>query len=134
MLISIASLCFALYLLFSKPLVEKLGSRLFTCIALLSASVAILLFAFSQGSFAQGNTPSAQGLWLIFLIAVFCTVIPSFFTSEAIARIGAERTSIAAMTGPIVTSIAAVAVLGELFTLWHALGIALVVVGIARLK
>lgn len=132
-LISMASLCFAFYLLYSRPLVARLGSRLFTCIALLCACAAILLFAWLSGSF-DAAPPSRRALWLIGVIALFCTVIPSFMTAEAIARIGSEHTSIAAMTGPVVTSAAAVTVLGEAFTGWHVLGIALVIAGVSRLR
>ncbi|NNC54526.1 MAG: DMT family transporter, partial [Pseudomonadales bacterium] len=60
LLISAASLCFACYLVFSKRLVETLGSRLFTCIALLSASAVIIFFAASQGLLGSAQLPAAR--------------------------------------------------------------------------
>jgi len=50
---------FSLYVLFGKRIIDKVGSRLFTCIA----------------------TNKVYGI--SFLIAIFCTIIPSFCISEA---------------------------------------------------
>lgn len=124
---------FALYLVFGKDLISEVGSRLFTCIALLSASIGILVhYALTHGLTAGELNINATGL--IFFIAIFCTVIPTFFTTAAVARIGAERTGIIATIGPAFTSIAAVAVLNEAFTKYHAAGILLTMLGIGMLR
>ena len=124
-----SALSFALYLLFSKQLIEDLGSRVFICIALIAAGAAGLIhYAFTQTiSEPQVNE---KALWLILFIAIFCTVIPSFFTAAAVARIGADRTGIIAMIGPAITSLFAVVVLSENFTVYHAIGIMITVFGI----
>ena len=124
-----SALSFALYLLFSKKLITELGSRVFTCIALISASLAILLHYSITHTISEPQL-NQQALWLIVFIALFCTVIPSFFTAAAVERIGADRTGIIAMVGPAVTSLFAVLVLSEKFTVYHAIGIAITVFGI----
>ncbi|MFT5609695.1 MAG: drug/metabolite transporter (DMT)-like permease [Polaribacter sp.] len=124
-----SALSFAIYLIFSKSLITELGSRVFTCIALISASIGIFIhYAFTRSILtAQVN---AIGLSWIFVIAIFCTVIPTFFTTAAVARIGANKTGIAAMVGPAFTSSFAVLILGEEFTIYHAVGIVMVVMGV----
>ena len=124
-----SALSFAIYLIYSKPLISQLGSRTFTCIALLSASTGIFIhYAVTHSVMSpQLNT---VGLFWILIIAIFCTVIPSFFTTAAVARIGANKTGIVAMVGPGVTSIFAVLILDELFSIYHALGIVITVAGV----
>lgn len=135
-----AAFCFAGYLLFSKPLMVKMGSAVFTCIALLSASAGIFAYYgvifFGNGGFAtvQDIVMTDKALLLIFIIAIFCTVIPSFLTTAAVVRIGADRTSIIAMIGPAFTSAFAVLLLSEAFTVAHFAGAVLVIVGVAFLQ
>jgi drug/metabolite transporter (DMT)-like permease len=58
-------------------------------------------------------------------------VIPTFFTTAAVARIGPDRTGIIAMVGPGFTSLFAVAILAEDFTLFHLCGILLSILGVS---
>ena len=128
-----SALTFSLYLLFGKSLIQEVGSRLFTCVALIAASVGILLHYSVTHSISNPQV-NAAALWLILIIAIFCTVIPTFFTTAAVARIGADRTGIIAMIGPAFTSIFAVLILAESFTAFHAAGIALTVLGVWILR
>lgn len=128
-----SALSFSLYLLYGKTLIAEVGSRLFTCVALIAASIGILLHYTITRSVTNPEVNSTA-LWLILIIAIFCTVIPTFFTTSAVARIGADRTGIIAMSGPAFTSVFAVSMLAESFTIYHAAGIALTIVGIAVLK
>lgn len=125
--------CFSVYLLFGKPLIEEMGSRLFTSIALISASIAILSHYAVTSSISTPNVNGIALFW-IFIIAIFCTVIPTFFTTAAVARIGSEKTGIMATVGPAFTSLFAVTILGEIFTIYHFAGIAVTIIGIAILK
>ena len=72
-------------------------------------------------------------LIIILIIAIFCTVIPTFFTTAAVERIGAGRTGIVAMIGPAFTSVFAVLILQEAFTVYHLLGIVITVIGVSLL-
>jgi len=128
-----SAISFSIYLLYSKPLIEQVGSRLFTCLALISASIGIFIHFLLTHSIAD-TAVNNQALFLILLIAIFCTVIPTFFTTAAISRIGADRTGIVAMIGPGFTSIFAVSILNEDFTIYHLIGIALTILGVSVLK
>lgn len=128
-----SALSFAIYLLLGKSLIDQLGSRLFTCIALISASLAIFVHYAVTRSISQPEV-NAQALCLILVIAIFCTVIPTFFTTAAVARIGADRTGIVAMIGPAFTSSFAVLILSEAFTIYHATGIVITVLGVWVLR
>jgi len=124
---------FSFYLLFGKSLITEIGSRVFTCIALISASIGILLH-YSVTHSLLAPQINERALWLILIIAIFCTVIPTFFTASALARIGPDKTGIVAMVGPAFTSLFAVLILSENFTLYHAAGIALTVLGVWILR
>jgi len=124
---------FSIYLLYSKSLISQLGSKLFTCIALISASIGILIH-YSITHSVTAPDVNSTALWLILIIAIFCTVIPTFFTTAAVARIGADRTGIVAMVGPGFTSIFAVWILSESFTIYHLIGIIITVAGVATLN
>ena len=129
-----SALAFSVYLVLSKPLVQEVGSRVFTCIALLAASAAVGVYFFTIAGGVQAMPPVNQNAWgYITFIAIFCTVIPTFFTTAAVARIGPERTGIIAMIGPGFTSVFAVLILAEQFTIYHLLGIIITVIGVAML-
>lgn len=133
LLITASAIVFSFYLLFSKTLMAETGSRIFTCLAFIGASLGI----FTHYLITHASNPAPvtnTALTLILCIAVFCTVIPSFFTTAAVQRIGADRTGIIAMIGPGFTSVFAVAILGESFTIYHLLGIALTIAGVAILS
>ena len=128
-----SALSFAIYLLFAKNLITSMGSRVFTCIALLSASSGIFIhYALTRSLIAP--QVNSTGLFWILVIAIFCTVIPTFFTTAAVGRIGADKTGIVAMIGPAFTSTFAILILSEAFTLYHAVGIALTIAGVWLLQ
>ncbi len=120
---------FALYVLLSKPLIEKLGAGLFTSLAMVSSCL------FTQVNLlhtpAQTILEYSSAIYgYAFALAFFSTVIPSYAMSAAIARIGSERTAITGTTGPLFTTLLAVWILGESLTIYHLTGLALVVLGV----
>lgn len=128
-----AAFTYACYILFQKSPIKIMGSRMFTSIAMLAASMAI----FVHGAFSSGLEfldISAYVLWLSFVTAIIGTVIPSYLLAEAVNRIGAGPTSISIGIGPIFTSIFAVLSLGESFTIYHLIGTLLVIIGIYLLS
>lgn len=133
LIILVCAACFSFYLLFGKPLIEEMGSRLFTSIALISASIGILSHYAVVAPITSPNVNNTALFW-IFIIAIFCTVIPTFLTTAAVARIGSEKTGILATIGPGFTSIFAVTILKENFTAYHLVGIVVTILGISFLK
>lgn len=128
-LVFISAISFAIYTLWSKPMMGKVGSMMFTCLAMLSASIIILLHFGLSHSFSELNV-STNALVLAAAIALFATVIPSFLVAEAINRMGPERTSVVGTCGPVITSLVAVFCLGEAFTLYHFAGLSMVMLAV----
>ena len=130
-LVFASALCFALFMLLSKVQITHIGSRLFTSIAMSSASIAVICHFSLTQSFDQLMV-SSESLFLVFGIAIISTVIPSFLMSAAISRIGPGHTSLVGSVGPMMTAVLAVNFLGEAFTLYHALGMMLVIAGVSQ--
>ena len=124
-----SAITFALYQHLAKRQMLVLGAGLFTCIGMSTAAVCgigqNLVISGPQSYFALSPT-----LWMYGLaLGVLGTVLPSFLMNAGMARIGARATSSTAALGPIVTIVFAVLVLNEPFTIYHALGTVLVLVG-----
>lgn len=124
-----SALSYSIYVILGKPFISRLGSRLFTSIAMLGSTFFVCVYLLGWKQIAvTGIAPSIWGY--SFLLAFVSTVFPSFMISEAIARIGASRTTILGSVGPVFTIILAVFTLNEPFTWWHFLGVILVFIGV----
>lgn len=140
LLILLSALSYAIYMVFSKKHIDQLGSLLFTCVSMTSATLATIVHSTIQlGLF---NNEDSIASWefsnelmaIILLLTFAATVIPSFMISEAVKRIGAANAALTGTVGPVMTSIMAVVLLGEMFTFYHGLGMVLVILGVSRLK
>ncbi|MEE9327032.1 MAG: DMT family transporter [Cocleimonas sp.] len=129
----VAAISFSFYVIFSKAYISRLGSLIFTSIAMSSSLVFVLVQFFASHELADLNV-SARVWILIGLLAVFSTVIPSFLMSEAINRLGATKTSIMGSIGPVVTIILAVNLLDEQFGWAQTIGLLLVLLGVSLLR
>jgi drug/metabolite transporter (DMT)-like permease len=124
-----AAVIYAVYNILAKPLIDQMGAQLFTSIAMSAAGpvvVAHFLIAHPLSALAvDGN-----GLLLMLAIGTISTAIPGYCISAGIGLIGPERTAIIGNISPVATVVLAVSVLGEAFTVWHAAGTALVLLGV----
>ena len=124
-----SAITFALYQHLAKRQMLVLGAGLFTCIGMSTAAVC----AIAQNLIIAGPmsyTVLAPQIWAYGLaLGILGTVLPSFLMNMGMARIGARATSSTAAFGPVVTIIIAVVVLSEPFTIFHAAGTLLVLVG-----
>ena len=128
-----AALAFAMYQLASKRVMRDMGSGLYTCLAMGGAGVSVLTHSwFSYISSAEDWSvlldPSLLGVGG--LLAIVCTVLPSFMMSAAIARVGPEAVAVVGTLSPICTVGLAVMILGEPFGLTDGLGTLLVIFGV----
>ncbi|MCH2191325.1 MAG: DMT family transporter [Gammaproteobacteria bacterium] len=127
-------LAFSLYVLLSKTVIDQVGGAAFTVVAMLSSGVCILIhFIISEQVFNWLSLDS-MAFWLIVLMTVVTTVIPSFLIAEAISLVGPQKTSIAGTVGPAITSVFAVFLLDEAFGPSQLLGILLVVMAITYMQ
>lgn len=128
----LAALSFSFYVLFGKNLIQQIGSLWFTSLAMSVSSAFVLIHFAIIGDFENLHITNLAWLWLV-LLAVVSTVIPSFMISEAIHKIGPAQTGIIGILGPIMTMGLAIYLLNEAFTIWHLLGMCLVICGVAIL-
>lgn len=124
-----SALTFAFYQHLARRQMLVIGAGLFTCIGMSTAA----LLAIAQSLVVDGPATYAgfsPYVWLLgLMLGIFGTVLPSFLLNAGIARIGPRATSSTASFGPIITIVLAVFILGEDFTLFHAIGTALVLFG-----
>jgi drug/metabolite transporter (DMT)-like permease len=120
----------ALYQLLAKSLITRVGSRMFTCIAMTSAGVGVLAHFFAWHGVSALFALPAHIVLIGALLGIFATVLPSFMLNAALERIGAEAVSMIGTLSPAATIVMAILVLGEPFTLTDALGTALVIAGV----
>ncbi len=135
-LVALAALSFSCYVIFSKRYIQRLGSLFFTSVAMLSSTLFVFMhFFITHGIDGISNLHVSNTIWLYaFLLGVVSTLVPSFMISEAIARIGGTKTSIAGSVGPVFTILLAVAILGEDFGWVHFVGMILVITGVLALN
>ncbi len=101
-LVFASSVAYAIYLSGSGPMIARLGAMRFSALAMLvSTALTLVHFGLTQplGRLVQ---PLPVYGWSL-AMAVFSTVIPVFALSAAIRRLGAERTSLYGMVGPMLT-------------------------------
>jgi len=125
-----AAIAFAFYQLLARDLIGPMGSRLFTCIAMLGAGAATALqFVLTQPLTSLAPNPAAFGYGVA--LAIGATIVPTFCLNAALERISAQANSAIATLSPVITLLLAVVVLDEPITLVDAASTALVMAGVA---
>jgi len=120
---------FGLYQLLAKVQIARIGSRMFTSIAMTGASFAAFAGFFAGHSAADLAVVGAILPHAAFL-AVGATVIPSFLMNAALARISAQANGAIGMISPIATIGLSSIFLGERLTLTELVGAILVMSGV----
>jgi len=124
-----AAISFALYQFFAKDVIAEMGPGLFTCFAMMGASLAAFAEFFLRHD-AREVLVSAPVLGYAILLAMAATVLPSFFMNAALHRISAHANAAIGILGPVSTMLLAVAILGEPLTLIGVMVSALVLAGV----
>ena len=129
LLVFLSAASYAIYLIFSGEMVQRLGSlRLVGLTSSVASLLCIAQFVLLRPWNAALVAPPV--IWLSVLNATVCTALPVLLVMMAIERIGASVVSQASMVGPMSTILMGVLILGEPFTAWVAAGTALVMAGI----
>lgn len=127
-----SAVSYSLYMLFSAQAVERMGSARLVGMATGTACLlCIAQFLILRPLEAMHVAPEV--LWLSGVNAVFGTFVPVLLVMMAIKRIGAAAAAQVGLIGPLSTVLLAVFILDEPFTLWIAVGTALVLAGIGLL-
>ncbi|PCJ20827.1 MAG: hypothetical protein COB04_03930 [Gammaproteobacteria bacterium] len=124
----LSAVCFAVYVMGSEKHVIRVGSIRYTCYAMTGASVAIVVhFITIHGAVLPVITDHA--MTLIFGMAILSTVMPSLLFSLGVKHLGALDVSVVGMIGPVAAVIMSSVFLGEAFTVYHLVGLFLVLAG-----
>jgi drug/metabolite transporter (DMT)-like permease len=124
-----SAVSYAVYLVSSSQVVMRIGSVRFTAYATSVASLlCILQFLLLRPLSALQLPPQVYGLAVA--MALGCTVLPVFVTSEALRRIGANQVAIIGAAGPVTTIFLGWLGLEEKMTLLQIAGAVLVLVGV----
>lgn len=124
-----SAVAYAIYLVMAGEIVRRLGAIRPTAYAMLVSTLAVFVhFVLLNEASALEQPPPVY--WLSLVNGIFCTVLPVFAIMLAVQRIGANRTALATMIGPVSTILLAFVFLAEAISAWQLLGTALVLVGI----
>lgn len=132
-LVFASSVAYAIYLVGSGQLIAHLGSSRFTAMAMVVATAATLLHFAIKRPLSDLITQRWEIYTLAAGMALFSTVIPVFMQSTAIKYIGAARTSMVGMLGPVATILLGWAILDEVLSAWQFIGALLVIAGVMQL-
>ncbi len=128
-LVFASSISYALYLAGSAAMIGRLGALRFSALAMLVSSAVTLAHFAATHPFSAFVQPLPVYGWGA-VMAIFATVVPVFAQSAAIRRIGAGRSALIGMVGPLLTIGFGWWLLGEGVSPAQLLGAALVVAGI----
>ena len=124
-----SALTYALYSAGAESVIRRLGASRFAALAMLVSTTATQLHFFAAEPLEAWIQP-----WPIYLcglgMALFSTVLPVFWQSAAIRRIGTARAVLIGTLGPVLTIVFGWGLLGEPMSLAQVAGAALVLAGV----
>ena len=123
------ALFYALFMVGSSYYVAKTGSWLFTSMAMMAASGAVLLHQGIAGDQHLGSF-DWEVYALALTMAIIATILPTFMISEGIRLVGAGNAAIIGSVGPISTIVLAYIFLDETLGWLQMAGTGLVVAGV----
>jgi drug/metabolite transporter (DMT)-like permease len=128
------AITYALYYLGTGDLVKRIGAMRLAGLSGSASCVLVLAHYLLVGQPAQ--LPDLPGM--VFghaaMMAAFSTVLPVWWLALAIARLGAGQAAAVGTMGPVLTVAAAWLLLGEPLSVLQIGGLALVMLGVARIK
>ncbi len=128
-LVFACAMTYAIYVVCTGEMVQRIGSARFTSIALIGATVPSLIhnyFANGMNLFHFAPEVYKLTVWLV----VVSTVIPVFLIVEGIRRVGSNVSGLIGFIGPISTIFFADIFLGEHATFLQIIGTIIVIYGI----
>lgn len=129
LLILASAACWAIYSVFSKPLVLRLGGYAATTWVMVAGAFELIILWCCWP--APAIWPNDAGIWTaVFYLALFPTALAFFAWYEAMRLIKLSMLNIMQYLSPVFTVLLAWVLLGERLTLWQFAGMAVVVLGI----
>ncbi|MES2353961.1 MAG: DMT family transporter [Pseudomonadota bacterium] len=129
LLVLASAIFFAVYMVGSGALVQKLGSMRYTAYASIASCLAVILqFVLTHDIKELEQPMPVYGYALA--MAIFSTVLPVLLMSEGIRRVGSSAASMIGTVGPVLTIGMGYAFLHESVTLLQTAGVILVLAGV----
>lgn len=126
--IFLCALTFSIYLVGSGRLIPMVGATKFTAYTMTAAAVGVLAHYFISGNTIHHFSRPVLGYGV--LLAIVATVIPTFFISNGLKKIGSNNVAIISSIGPVSTILQAHFVLGERLIVAQVIGTVLVIAGV----
>lgn len=126
--IFLCAVTFAIYLVGSGRLIPMVGATKFTSYTMTAAAAGVLTHYFVSGNTVHQFSPTILGYGL--MLAIIATVIPTFFISNGLKKIGSNNVAIISSIGPVSTILQAHFVLGERLLWTQVAGTTLVIAGV----
>jgi len=126
--IFLCALTFSIYLVGSGRLIPMVGATKFTAYTMTAAAVGVLLHYFFSGNTIHQFSGPVLGYGL--MLAIIATVIPTFFISNGLKKIGSNNVAIISSIGPVSTILQAHFILGERLIVAQVTGTVLVIAGV----
>lgn len=124
-----SAISYAVYLVYSGELVQRLGSLRLVGLAT-SVACVLCLVQFVVLRPLSAALVAPEVIWLSVLNATLCTFAPVLMVMMAIERIGSGLAAQTGMVGPMSTIVMGVVILGEPFNGWIVVGTVLVLSGV----
>ncbi|RYY76515.1 MAG: EamA/RhaT family transporter [Gammaproteobacteria bacterium] len=132
-LVFVSTITFAIFIVLAGDIIPRIGSLRFTAYGMMSACAGVIIHNFIVEE-AQSIYQASSVYGLALLLAIFCTVIPSFLMNEGIRILGSGRAVTLGTIGPIITLFLGALILDETLGIIQLLGAALVIVGVALIS
>jgi RarD protein len=133
-LILVSCLSWTVYTVITRNITRRYNPLPLTTAFMTIPAVLLLFYLIAVTSFDKlSGLPVSIWLWLIFL-GVFNLALAHWLWLEGLAKKGAAGTGVFLYFEPVVTTVAAAAILGEKFTLIMLLATILIIVGVSRVQ
>ena len=113
LLILLNSLSYSLYLVLSRPLLARYRAMTFTAAVFRYGAIPIVAVSIPALLRFSPTLPGAGAWWSLGAIVLFCTAVPYFLNSWALARVAASRVATYVFLQPVIAATLAILVLGE---------------------
>lgn len=127
-MIFLCAMAFSIYIVGSGRMIPRTGATKFTSYAMIAAAGGIIIHFLVTGRSLQHI--NSHLIIYALLLAVVATVIPTFFISNAINKIGSTNVAIIGSIGPVSTILQAHFILGERIVVGQIIGTILVITGV----
>lgn len=133
-LVLASAVTYGSYLVFSQDIMRRVSIRLFTSLAMLVSTVCTIMHYSLVGDYSVLKTIENEVYIYGGIIAIFATVIPSYFISIGISKIGSSKVAILGALGPVSTISLAYCYLDERLSWVQVIGAIIIVFGIFQVK